>query len=618
MTLFNRSRLLMGVLLGSLLLVNAAPAFSQARVDRIEPPNWWVGMKWSPVQLMVYGQNLDVASAGWNSPFLKVTAVTPTQSKGYVFVDVTVSPETQPGTYTLTLTLKDGKKLETAYEFRRRESGEGKYAGFSQKDIVYLITPDRFANGDPSNDVVAGYKNELNRKDGLSRHGGDIQGILNNLDYMKDLGVTAVWINPLIENNGNISYHGYSATDLYKVDPRFGTNELYRKLVDEARKKGLKIILDHVNNHIGINHPWVKNYPFPDWINGTPDQYVLTRHIKSNLTDLYQDSASVARERQGWFVFDMPDMNQRNPFLATYLIQNTLWWIEYLGIDGIREDTFPYVFQEYQARWVQSVLTEYPSFNIVGEVWIEDPVYVSLYQKDSPVARLNTHMPSVTDFGLYGATKEIFGGEKSFNRLYETLTQDFLYANPALLLTFLDNHDLPRVMYQTGEKEDQAKMGITVLMTLRGIPQIYYGTELGFVGGQEHGDIRAEMPGGWAGDKRSVFTAAGRTETETCFYTLTKALIQLRKDHPALTDGGMVHFRPEDNVYTFIRHQDQDRILVSANNNRFSRTLKLSQVAPHLRGAVSLTDALTGEVIPFSPAGDVSIPGYTARVFVVK
>jgi len=614
--LIYSSRLLLSVF--AVVLFAAYSASAQPKVDKIEPLNWWVGMKWSPVQLMVYGQELDVVSAEWNNSGLKVLAVTLTPSKAYVFIDTEVDGSLKAGFYSLTLKLKNGKDLKVSYEFKQRENGEAKYQGFGTKDIVYLITPDRFANGDPSNDVVKGYKNELNRNDGLSRHGGDIQGIINNLDYMKNLGVTAVWINPLIENNGNISYHGYSATDLYKVDPRFGTNELYRKLVDEARKKGIKIILDHVNNHIGINHPWVKNYPFPDWINGTSDNNVYARHIKSNLTDLYADSASVAREQKGWFVFDMPDMNQRNPFLANYLIQNTIWWIEYLGIDGIREDTYPYAFPEYQARWNKSVFTEYPSFNIVGEVWIEDPVYASLYQKDSKVAHLNSNMPSVTDFGLYGATKEIFAGEKSFNRVYETLTQDFLYPNPNMLLTFLDNHDLPRVMFQADENENQSKMGISVLMTLRGIPQIYYGTELGFIGGQEHGDIRAEMPGGWPGDKRSVFVESGRTKTENEFYTLMKKLIQLRKDHPALTDGGMVHFRPEENVYTFIRYKDSDRLLVSANNNARSKTVMMSQVAPHLKGAVSLTDVFTGEVIPFSKSGELIVDGYTTRIFVVK
>ncbi|NUQ81213.1 MAG: cyclomaltodextrinase N-terminal domain-containing protein [Bacteroidetes bacterium] len=604
--------LLFALLTATSLLAN------QPSVSRVEPLNWWVGMKWAPLQLLIHGKDLAGSEVTSSHPGLTVQKVHPADSPNYLFVDIGIADSLKPGTYQFKITKPGQKPVTIDYELWKRESPEKRYTGFNSEDVVYLITPDRFANGDPSNDQVEGLLEGVDRKDPFGRHGGDIQGIINNLDYMKELGVTAVWINPLVENRGKISYHGYAATDFYKIDPRYGTNDQYRQLVDEARKRDMKIIVDHVNNHIGIEHWWMNDLPFKDWIHGSKAGYLKPIHQKENLVDRYGDVQSRNVEQQGWFSPYMPDMNQRNPFMANYLIQNTIWWVEFAGLHGIREDTYPYAYLDYQSAWNQAMKREYPTLTIVGEVWIENPVYVSVFQGGNPLSPIDTHMESVTDFGFYGAAKRLVAYEKSPKPLYHALTQDFLYPEPNRLLTFLDNHDVERLMYQADKDVDKFLMALSVLFTVRGVPSIYYGTELGLYGGPDHGTIREDFPGGWKSDKRNAFSASGRTEQENRIFNYTQKLISLRKNHPALTKGKTVQYPPKGDLYWYLRESGNDRILVVVNTAFLSKELDLSMIKPDTAPFASLFDLMNGgeETLPGNMK--IKIPGTSTRIYQLR
>ncbi len=565
------------------------------QIARVEPPHWWVGMKWKPLQLMVYGNNLSGVSASFSDPSLKVIKVYHTVRSSHVFLDVELSPALQPGEYSLVL--RAGNQIDSVrYRFFPRQYSAKHHQGFDARDVIYLITPDRFVNGDTTNDVVPGMENEFDRTKPYGRHGGDIQGMINKLDYLQDLGVTALWPNPLVENNGRSSYHGYAVTDLYRIDPRFGSNDLFRRFVDSSHARGLKVIMDHVNNHIGINHPWIKNLPMPDWLNGSVGVHQKSYHGKHELSDVHSDSASKAKATLGWFTDYMPDLNQKNPFVSTYLIQNTLWWIEFSGIDGIREDTYPYIDRQFAADWCTAITQEYPAFNIVGEVWVEDPVYIAPYQKGSAFpAAIPPALPSVTDFGLFYSFGRVFHDSASIYSLFETLTQDFLYPNPAGLVTFLDNHDVRRIMLQAGGDVQRVKFALELLLTTRGIPQLYYGTEIGMVGGRDHGAIRQDFPGGFPGDVRNAFTGEGRTPEENDLFGHVKKLLSLRKNYSALAQGQLTHFSPEDEVYVYFRELEGERIMVIANNKRAPRTVDLSRFAHKLKDVRAVRNVITGE-----------------------
>ena len=359
-------------------------AFGQnMAVNKVEPPNWWAGMKWNTVQLMLYGENLDGITASSKQEGLKIKTIYQVPNSSYAFIDLELSDSITPGTYTLSIQ-KGDESLELAYEILEREPLDGRNQGFSVDDVVYLLTPDRFANGNPDNDHVEGLFEDTDRSQHHARHGGDLEGLISRLDYLADLGITAIWLNPVLENNYRNSYHGYAATDLYNIDPRFGSNEDYKRLVKEAQQRGIKVIFDHIANHIGIRHPWLSNVPTDTWLNGSAEEHLTGKHYKMAFSDPYADPYSDELLRGFWFVSAMPDLNQKDPYLATYLVQNTLWWMEYTGLDGIREDTYPYPDQKFLADWAKAILNEYPHSNIVGEIWEDQPAYLSLFQKDTP------------------------------------------------------------------------------------------------------------------------------------------------------------------------------------------------------------------------------------------
>ena len=481
-----------------------------------------------------------------------------------------------------------------------------------------MITPDRFANGNPDNDKIAGMRDEWDVNDRLGRKGGDIQGIINHLDYIKDLGVTAVWLNPVVENDTKISYHGYAATDFYRIDPRFGNNNMYKEFVKKAHDLGLKVIMDHVVNHIGIFHPWMENLPSDDWLNGSMENHENNLHHKVALNDLYADSSLIYNVENGWFVDEMPDLNQKNTFLANYIIQNTIWWIEYSGIDGIREDTYPYADQRYLSLWADAVLKEYPDFNIVGEIWIHDPVFLSTYQTGSYYPKeFDSNLPSVTDFGLFEAFGRVFNRNQSIKELYRFLSRDFIYPNPDNLVTFLDNHDVMRTIDLVDGNRQRFKMALKVLLTMRGIPQLYYGTEIALKGGDDHGAIRRKFPGGFPGDNRSAFEQDGRTAEENEIWDFLKSLIELRKTNPALTLGELNHLPVFDEFYIYMRTYGNQKVLMVANNSEKGRSIEMKFMERFLKLGDQLKNLETGTETDLSIADNFFIPGYDVGIYEV-
>ncbi len=598
------------------LAFTASAAAQPLTVDKVEPSNWWASMKWNRVQLMLYGEGLDGISAhfaGEDGPRVEAVHVVPNDS--YAFVDIAIPDSLAPGTYALEIS-KGSERATVDFPILAREGSQGRYQGFGPEDVIYLITPDRFANADTTNDRTEDTLDEYDPSEAGMRHGGDLEGVINRLDYLQDLGVTALWLNPVLENNGIDSYHGYKTTDFYRIDPRFGTNEDYRRLVDEAHRRGLKVIFDHVSNHIGIRHPWIGNLPRESWLNGSVENHLLNRHYKMAITDPHADPYSEELLRTFWFVDTMPDLNQRDPLLANYLIQNTIWWIETTGLDGIREDTYPYPDQDFMARWAEAILAEYPRFNIVGEIWEGEPAYLAMFQKESRLPRdFETNLPAVMDFAFTDAVRAYLSGEGRLSGIYQVIAQDFLYTDPQNLVTFFDNHDMARGIFVADGNTAKLRQALVLLLTTRGIPQLLYGTEIGMRGGESHIELRADFPGGFPGDARDAFTEAGRTPEEDEVFDFTRTLLNLRKEHPALTDGKLIHYAPAYNndIYKYLRMGEDETILVVLNGHEEKRAVDLSEVAHHLPEDPTFVNLMTGEEVGAS-SGSLTIGGRGALV----
>jgi glycosidase len=583
-------------------------------INKIEPPNWWTGMKWNKVQLMIYGSSLNNISASFSDSRIKVKKVYTTDNPNYAFIDISIARGLPSGNYILTLK-KNKEILKYNYQIFQRESGV-RHQGFSNNDIIYLLMPDRFANGDMANDSIAGYSDSMQRIKNQGRFGGDIKGMIDKLDYLKEFGITAVWATPLVENNTFRSYHGYSATDFYTIDPRLGSNQLFKKYVDEAHKRGIKIILDHVANHFSNNHTWMKDLPTKDWINGTVENHLTANHHKMIFTDVHADSSTIKHVERGWFVKDMVDINQENKFVQNYIIQNTIWWLEYTGLDGIREDTHPYNNQKFIARWAKTILDEYPTINIVGEVWTGESDFLAAYQKNTFLKQgFNTHLPSLTDFGLRDALINLVSGRGNLYEVFKVIAKDFLFTDPNQLVTFVDNHDLARIMFYSKGNIEKANLVYFIMMTTRGIPSIFYGSEIGMIGEEGHGELRAPFPGGFPNDSRDAFTSLGRTEYENNFYNFLKKLIELRKNHPALSNGWLIHYPPESNNYFYFRISDKEKIFVVANNNEKEFELDLSMIKHQFNGYDSLTNLITNEVIQIGDHPKLKLPPVSGSIF---
>jgi glycosidase len=561
------------------------------KIERVEPLNWWVGMK-HPLQVMFYDKNLSGSKVSINAADIVIKEVHNAESPNYLFVDVEVLPAAKAGTYIFTIE-KNGKKIKQPYTLANRRAGSAEREGFSSKDVVYLLMPDRFAQGDST--IAHSLKGKVDRKDDFARHGGDIQGIINHLDYLADLGITALWSTPLTEDNEEkVSYHGYACSDYYKIDPRYGSNDLYKTMVDAAHQKGIKIIKDMVPNHCGAGHWWMKEPPFAQWINHYP-KFVPSNNVQAAQIDPYASKAERDLHVRGWFVESMPDINLAHPYVLNYFSQMAIWWIEWANIDGLRVDTYPYSDKQAIAEWTRRIISEYPRFNIVGECWVTYPALSAYWQGSQPkYDGYASHLPSVMDFALQQAIGEMFKQDEVHNwyqgmmNFYFVLAQDFLYQNPNNILIFADNHDTDRLAHYTNGNADKQKLVITLMATMRGIPQLYYGTEQLLRGKSEHwlDGKRVDFLGGWASDTMNLFTGKGRTKAQDSVYRHTKKLLTWRKNVPAIHYGKTMQFFPSTpaNIYAYARYTDNEVVFVIVNPNASKRDINLQTYAEVLAG----------------------------------
>jgi glycosidase len=613
---------LQGWVLG--LLLGLSPGWLHAaRVDRVEPPHWWAGMKNPRLQLMLEGPGLADAQvqvqrvqgkgetqaqarhARGNAPGVRLVGTRRGDSPNVLFVDLDLAGA-QPGSIGLRLR-QGGVTRVHAYELKRRAPGSAQRVGFGPKDVILNLVPDRFANGDPANDNVAGYPDPANRADiGAGRHGGDIEGLVQHLDYIAGLGYTMVWPTPLLENRQpKYSYHGYAITDGYRIDPRFGSHADYLRLVREARARGLGVIQDIVLNHIGSGHRWMADPPTKDWLtNG--GRFVPTGHARTAVSDPYAAKADRENFMQGWFTEDMPDLNQRQPLLATWLIQNSIWWVEEAGLAGIRADTWGYSDRDFLAQWTRAVMAEYPRLNIVGEEWSGNPAVVAYWQRGQKNADgYASHLPSLMDFPLHYVLRRALASDESWNgglnELYEALFNDKLYPEPMNMVLFEGNHDVPRLYSVLGEDLNLWKMAVAYLLTMRGIPQLYYGTEVLMTSPTQRDDgaTRQDFPGGWTGDAVNARTGQGLTPAQREAQDFLRRLMTWRKTATVVHQGRLTHYAPEQGTYVYFRHSGGRRVMVAFNKAREERRLAASRfvevLAPEGRGqARAGTDVISG------------------------
>jgi len=599
------------------------PASLAQEVKVIDPPFWWTNMPVQELQIQLYGEQLGHYRASIDYEGVEINKQLAVDSPNYLFIYLNISENAKAGELEITLE-RDNEVISVPYKLLARENGIGRYQGFNSKDVIYLMMPDRFANGNPENDSIEGMLESADRSNPERRQGGDIKGVVDNLDYIKDLGISAIWFTPLFENDMSEkygAYHGYAATDLYKVDRRFGSNQEYKAMIEEVHANGMKVIMDMIHNHIGDKHWWMKDLPTKDWVHDF-EKYGPTNFRGSVASDPYASEFDTDKLVNGWFVPEMPDLNQDNELLADYLIQNTIWWIEYTGVDGIRMDTYVYPDKEYMARWAKEVLQAYPTFNIVGEAWVNTVAGEAFWQDDPDGIDdgYDSELPSLTDFQFAFASRkafnENFGWTEGLSQLYYMLSQDFLYSDPMANVTFLDNHDMSRFFEHIGKKEPEFKMALGWLLTTRGTPQLYYGTELMMAhenrGGDDEG-WRQTMPGGFPGDKRSVFTKEGRTKKENSIYEHTKKLIHWRNSSPAIHNGQLVHFVPENDLYIYFRIHEDQTVMVIMNNNTEDRVIKRDQFAEILDTFKIGTNVLITKKINLSK--DFSVDAKTTSIW---
>ena len=599
------------------------------KVDRIDPTNWFVGMKNPSLQLMVYGEGISSADVTTDYAGVKVDSIVRLDSPNYLLVYLNLDGA-QPGE--MTLNFKNGKATKKVkYELKAREKRGEERIGFTNADVLYMLMPDRFADGDPNNNDIKGlYTYKTDRSQPSLRHGGDLEGIRQHLDYFKELGVTALWFTPVLENNspdgnGSSTYHGYATTDYYRVDPRFGTNEEYKRLCDEAHSKGLKVVMDMIFNHCGFEHPWVADMPSSDWLN-TPewldarkdktkpevnDKYLQTSYKLTPIVDPYASKVDFKETVEGWFVPTMPDLNQKNPHVMTYLIQNSEWWIETVGIDGIRMDTYPYADAEGMARWMKTLGEEYPNFNVVGETWVTEPAYTAAWQKDSKISNSNSYLGTVMDFSFYdkinqAKREDTDGFTTGMNRIYNNFVYDYLYPNPSSVMAFIENHDTDRFL-GNGKDSTALKQALAILLTVNRIPQLYYGTEVLMNGTKEvtDGNVRKDFPGGFPGDERSAFTAEGRTRAENAMFTWLSKLLHWRQGNDVIVKGKQTQFIPYNGVYVVARQYNGKTVMTVVNGTRKQAALAVKRYAEVIGVNTAATDVLTGKTV--SLADDVQL-----------
>lgn len=597
--------------------LHAGPVF-----QHVEPPYWWTGMKNPALQIMMHGENIAANTVTVKYPGLVIDSIVKPANPNYLILYLTLSPLVKPGSFNIVLTGQGNVTGSYAYQLLEREKGYEKRKGFSPEDVIYLITPDRFANGDPSNDNQPGMIEKADRTNPDGRHGGDLKGILSHLDYIESMGFTALWINPVVENNQpKYSYHGYSTTDFYRIDPRFGTMDDYLTLSREASKRGIKLIMDQIMNHCGSGHWWMKDMPYPDWLR-TPMNAGPTNHRRTTQHDPYAMASDRAGYEKGWFVTTMPDMNQDNVHLANYLIQNSIWWIEQAELRGIRHDTHSYVGPEFMEKWTCAIMNEYPGFNIVGEEWSENPAVIAKWQRGyQGPANMHSCLPSLMDFPLQTALSGTLARTNRLNDewipVYEMLGNDFLYPDPFNLVIFPDNHDMDRFYTKVQQDISLYRLGIAFFLTTRGIPQIFYGTEMLLTNAVLGNDglRRGDFPGGWSGDSVNGFTGQGISSDQKIAQEFMKKLLNWRKGSDALRHGLLRHYAPFSGVYVYFRYTDQQKVMVILNKNSNTVEIETKRFAEMLDPSDTFKDIITGRI--FS-GGKIEVEGKTPLILEVK
>ena len=587
-------------------------------IQRIEPPNWWIGFKNTSLQLLVHHPNISEATPEMSYQGVSIEKVHQADSPNYLFIDLSISEKTKAGKFNIIFKQENKDDLIYTYELKSREKSAENYIGFDSSDAIYLITPDRFANGDPSNDINENLlEKTIDRTNDYARHGGDIKGITNHLDYIESMGFTAIWPTPVLTNDmPSSSYHGYAITDFYEIDPRFGTLEEYLELANKAKGKGMKLIMDQVANHSGIEHWWMKDLPFKDWIN---HQENYERNIDSWDTnqDIYASKIDKENMSVGWFVSSMPDLNQRNPFMAKYIIQNSIWWIETAGLGGIRQDTYPYSDKEFMSNWAGEIMNEYPNFSIVGEEWSLNPLLIGYWQKgtnnrDGYESNLRSPMDFAMQRQIVNGLNEPENWETGLVKMYEGLANDFHYATPKDIMIFPDNHDMSRIFTQLNGHIINTKMALSYLLVLPRIPQIYYGTEIlmnDFEKPGDHGLIRSDFLGGWEDDKTNAFTGKGLTKAQKNMQSYVKNVLNYRKSSKAIHEGKTIHFAPENGVYVLFRVLDDETVVHIINKNKKPIELDLSRFMEIGIDGKTLKNIITGELIDWNKSLKLNTKG---------
>jgi len=614
----------LALLMGTCTLAPAAPY----RIDHLEPAFWWAGMQHKTLQLLVHGPGIAALQPALNHPGVRIAGVTRVANPNYLFVDLVLDDGAQTGAFDIAFTAPGAKAaaLHHRYRLLARDPGSAARQGFGPRDAIYQVMPDRFANGDPANDSVAPLLEKADRAKGGGRHGGDLAGMTARLDYISAMGFTQVWPTPLVENDmPAYSYHGYAATDFYRIDRRYGSNEDFRGFVAAARARGIGVIQDVVLNHIGSRHWWMRDLPAPDWI-GYGGKPMLTQHHRTATMDPYASAADARNFTEGWFSPGMPDLNQANPHLASYLIQNSIWWVEYAGLSGLRVDTWGYSNPRFLTEWSRRLMTEYPNLNLVGEEWSTRVPVVGRWQRGKQnFDGYVSYLPSLMDFPLNDALRRALAstavnnheGGFSLTDLYETLSLDYLYPAPANLVLFEGNHDLPRTFSVVGEDVALWRMAMAYVLTAPRIPQLYYGSEIlmtSTVKGRDDASYRRDFPGGWAGDRIDAFTGAGLTAPQREAQAWLKKLLNWRKGATVIHQGRTLHFGPEGDTYVFFRHDGAKKVMVALNKNSSPTALSTARFAEMLAGVTRGVDVIDGTEYRFTPAGQLTLPARSALI----
>jgi len=603
---------------------------SNTYLERVEPPNWWIDFKDTSLQLLVKENNIGASKPSISYKGVRIEKVHSAKSNNYLFIDLVIDKNTKSGKFDILFSFEDGKTKTHTYELKDRQKSPEKYVGFNSSDAIYLITPDRFSNGIESNDINQNLNEKtINRKDNYARHGGDIKGITNNINYIADLGFTTVWPCPVLTNDMfSGSYHGYAITDFYEVDSRFGTLSEYKELANELDKKGMKLIMDQVANHCGIEHWWMKDFPFEDWVNNQKyyeenkenwnhKTVKVSNHRRTTNQDSYASKSDRNGNNEGWFVDTMPDLNQRNPFMANYIIQNSIWWIETLGLGGIRQDTYPYSDKQFMSNWAGAIMNEYPNFSIVGEEWSYNPLLIGYWQKGAKNKDgYESNLRSTMDFAMQNNIISAFNENETWDtglvKIYEGLANDFHYVTPKDILIFGDNHDMSRIFTQLKGDIINTKMALSYLLMLPRIPQIYYGTEIlmnDFEKPGDHGLIRTDFPGGWNGDIVNAFTGVGLTDAQKDMQLFIKKVLNFRRKSEAIHEGETLHFAPENGTYFLFRSKNDETIVHIINKNDKPISIDLNRFKEVGIQGKTLKNILTDEKILWNKTLELSKKG---------